>query len=301
MGPIGVTRGAFFINRSGGAEVTIAETARACRNLGYIFADESKRKQAMRIVEDFLPDIRKEMNGILQKWGGEISFVELLPVEDMGKLYLFIDFTAEFKLFRGHGAISKATGYAKKLIDDKFSSEGIEYRLSGITQGYDGDLKPSPRNKRGRYSMAKVAVPQDEIEKLTGKPANRFVDFVQMDAKGTEKLGWFHHTGMGGEIIAGFYKATKVNPHAPLVTSTQRIFCYNEGRNIVYGVELPNIEVGTISSTEGAIPPLGREMMSFMGITDAREYAACLSAIVLAGEFNLSVEIVRENLYKPAP
>lgn len=301
LGPIGVTRGAFFINRSGGAEVTVSESARACRNLGYIFADESARKNAMRIVEEFLPYVRKEMNGVLQKWGGEVSFVELLPVEDMGKLYLFIDFTAEFKLFRGHGAISKATGFAKKLIDDKFHSEGFEYQLSGITQGYDGDLKPSLRNKRGRYGLARVSVPKNEIEKLTGKPAQHLIDFVQMDAKGAEKLGWFHHTGMGGEIIAGFYKATKVNPHAPLVSSTQKIFCLHEGKNIVYGVELPNVEVGTISSAEGAIPPLGREMMRFMGITNAREYAACLSAIVLAGEFNLSVEIVRENLYKPSP
>lgn len=298
LGPIGVTRGAFFINRFGGAKVMIAESARACRNLGYIFTDESTRRKAMKIVESLLPDIRSQMNQVMKYWEGEISFVEILPVEDMGKPYLFIDFTADFEYFRGHGAISKAAGLAKKLIDDKLNAENIHYDLSGITQGYDGDLKPSPRNKRGRYSLAKTSIPISEIEKVCGKSANWFMDFVSMDRKGTEKLGWFGHTGMGGEIIAGIYKAVKINPHAPMVSSTQKIFCYREDDNIIYGVEMPNVEAGVFSSSEGAIPPLGREMMRFMGISNSREFAAYLAAYVLAGELNLSIEIVRENLYR---
>ena len=298
LGPIGVTRGGYFINRYGGAEVTVLDTSRACRNLGYIFDDSSTRYKAMKIIESFFPEICSKMNEILSKWGAEVSFVEILPVEDMGRFYLYVDFTADFKLYRGHGAISKATGLAKKLIDEKLNSEGIQFTLSGITQGYDGDLKPSPRNKRGRYCMAKLSIPDSEIEKLTGKPADKFVSFVAMDAKGTEKLGWFHHTGMGGEIISGVYKALKINPHAPLVSSTQRIFCYREKSNIVYGVEMPNIEAGVISSSEGAIPPLGREIMRFMGITNACEFASFLTTLVLAGELNLSIEIVSENLYR---
>jgi hypothetical protein len=34
-----------------------------------------------------------------------------------------------------------------------------------------------------------------------------------------------------------------------------------------------------------------------MGIRTAKEFAALLAAQVLAGEFNLAVEIVRERLY----
>ncbi|MCD6162061.1 MAG: hypothetical protein J7K40_06580 [candidate division Zixibacteria bacterium] len=298
LGPIGVNRGAFLINRYGGAKVVITESTRACRNLGYIFIDEITRRKAMKTVESFLPAIRSQMNQLLKRWGAEVSFVEILPVENMGKPYLFIDFTADFKHFRGHGAISKAVGLAKKLLDEKLKAENIHYDLSGITQGYDGDLKPSPRNKRGRYSMAKTSIPASEIEKIIGKSADKFIDFINMDSKGTEKLGWFGHTGMGGEIIAGIYKAAKINPHAPLVSSTQKIFCFRENDNIVYGIELPNVEAGTFSSSEGAVPPLGREMMQFMGISNSREYAAYTAAFVLAGELNLSIEIVRENLYR---
>jgi hypothetical protein len=39
-------------------------------------------------------------------------------------------------------------------------------------------------------------------------------------------------------------------------------------------------------------------MMRFIGIENSREYAAYTAALVLAGELNLSIEIVRENLYK---
>jgi len=35
-----------------------------------------------------------------------------------------------------------------------------------------------------------------------------------------------------------------------------------------------------------------------MGIRNAREFAASLAAQVLAGEFNLALEISREKLYK---
>ncbi len=298
LGPIGVTRGAYFINHYGGAVVKVMETARACRNLGYVFRKEETRRKSIGIIEAYLSEVRLRMNQLLSKWKGKVSFVEILPVEDMGKLYLFIDFTAEFKYFRGHGAISKAVGLAKKLIDEKLKIEGIPYELSAITQGYDGDLKPSPRNKRGRYVLVEVTIPMAEIEKITGKKVDKFIDFVSMDAKGTEKLGWFHHTGMGGEIVAGVYKAVKINPHSPLVTSTERIFSYPKGDNIVYGIELPNVEAGTISSDEGAITPLGREIIRVIGIRNSKEFSAYLGALVLAGEFNLSVEIVRENLYR---
>ncbi|MBD3169973.1 MAG: hypothetical protein GF307_10860 [candidate division Zixibacteria bacterium] len=298
LGPIGVTRGGFFIKRYGGADIKVTETARACRNLGYMFPDESSRKQALQLIEDFLYAVREEMNISLSKWRGNVQFIELLPVEDMGRIYLFIDFTAEFDLYRGHGAISKAAGIAKKMIDEKLGSAGIKFLQSGIIQGYDGDLKPSYRNKRGRYCLARLSIPESEFEKLTGKTSEDFLDIVRMDSKGAEKLGGLHHTGMGGEIIAGVYKAAKINPHAPLVSSTQKIICYGEGGNIIYGVEMPNIEAGTISSTEGAVPPLGREMMQVMGINSAREFAAYLTMLVLAGELNLSIEIARGNLYK---
>jgi hydroxymethylglutaryl-CoA reductase len=62
-------------------------------------------------------------------------------------------------------------------------------------------------------------------------------------------------------------------------------------------VELPNVEVGIVSSREGLISPVGREALRIMGIHTAREFAASLVAQVLAGEFNLALEISREKLY----
>ena len=81
------------------------------------------------------------------------------------------------------------------------------------------------RNKRGHSCYARVAIPEDEFDRMACKSAKDFINIVAMDAKGAEKLEWFHHTGMGGEITAGVYKAVKINPHAPLVSSTHKIVC----------------------------------------------------------------------------
>jgi len=52
-----------------------------------------------------------------------------------------------------------------------------------------------------------------------------------------------------------------------------------------------------ISSSEGLIPPTGREALRIMGIKTAKEFAASVASQVLAGEFNLALEISREKLY----
>jgi hydroxymethylglutaryl-CoA reductase len=102
---------------------------------------------------------------------------------------------------------------------------------------------------------------------------------------------------MGGEILPAIYKATKVNPHSPLVSCFQNIYANKEKGDIVYRVELPNVEVGVVSSREGLMSPVGREAMRIMGIQTAPEFVASVAAQVLAGEFNLALEISREKLY----
>ena len=167
-----------------------------------------------------------------------------------------------------------------------------------IAQGYDGDLKPSVRNKRGRYASAEIRVPAKDFEKELNVDPDRFVSFVHLDALGARKLGCPFYSGMGGEIVPAVYKATQVNPQSPLVSSFENIYVRLDKGDVVYGVELPNVEVGIASCAEGIISPSAREALRIMGIRTAREFAASLAAQILAGEFNLALEISRERLYK---
>jgi hypothetical protein len=89
------------------------------------------------------------------------------------------------------------------------------------------------------------------MEDFLGKSADRFLAFNEMDRLGVEKLGWFYHTGMGAEVISGLYKATRVNPRMPMTTCLERIYAHVEGNDLVYGVELPTVEVGVWSSKGG--------------------------------------------------
>ena len=102
---------------------------------------------------------------------------------------------------------------------------------------------------------------------------------------------------MGGEIIPAFYRTMKNNPRPYLVSCYQKVYAKIRGSDLIFGVELPNVEVGITSGPEGIIPPMAREAMKMAGITSAKEYAAAVAAVTLGGEFNFATLHVRENMY----
>jgi hypothetical protein len=298
LGPIGVTRGCFLIDRLGGAEVTIEDSSRAVRCLGFVFASEESRQKAQTIIEAFLPEATDKMQEKMSEFGGRISAVDFDLADAQLGCILYVDFVAEFTQFRGHGDISRAVGFIKTEVEEKLASHGVSFEWGVIAQGHDGDLKLSPRNKRGRKAMAQVRIPVSDFEGFLKVSPEKFLSFVQVDKIGSQKLGSPFYSGMGGEILPAIYKATKVNPHSPLVSCFQNIFAERDQGDVVYRVELPNIEVGVLSSREGLMSPVGREAMRIMGIQTAKEFAASVAAQVLAGEFNLALEISREKLYE---
>ena len=298
LGPIGVTRGCRYVNTFGGAEVRVAESGRAARSIGYIFSSAEDRRRAAEAIARHLDPIKTEMASLLEEYSGRVSAVEFEPGESRDGHILFVDFLSEFPNARGHGSLSRAVGLAQKRFQTLLSSQGLSSKLCVIAQGYDGDLKPSPRNKRGRYAAAEVRIPVKEFEKELDVDPDKFISFVRLDALGARKLGCQFYSGMGGEIIPAFYKATQVNPQSPLVSSFENIYVSLDKGDVIYGVELPNVEVGIASCGEGIISPSAREALRIMGIRTAREFAASLAAQVLAGEFNLALEISREKLYR---
>jgi hypothetical protein len=297
LGPIGMTRGCFLINKLGGAEVTIEDSARAVRCLGFIFSTEESRQKAQAVIEAFIPEATSKMQEKMLEFNGRISSVDFDYAKTQRGFILYVDFVAEFIQFRGHGDISRAVGFIKPEVEEKLSSQGIHYELSVIAQGHDGDLKPSPQNKRGRKASAQIRIPLSDFDRLLKVAPEQFLSFVEVDGIGSQRLGCPFYSGMGGEILPAIYKATKVNPHSPLVSCFQNIFAGKDQGDVIYRVELPNIEVGVVSSREGLMSPVGREAMRIMSIQTAKEFTASVAAQVLAGEFNLALEISREKLY----
>ncbi len=297
LGPIGVTRGCYLLNKLGGAEVRVTELARAARCLGFILGSENARRKAIECIQAFLPQARKKMQEEMSEFDGQISTVDFDQAETERGFILYVEFVADFLNFRGHGDISRAVGSIKKEIEQRLRTQGIEYSLSVIAQGHDGDLKPSPQNKRGRFVSAQLRIPASEFKGLLKVEPEKFLSSVEVDGVGARRLGCQFYSGMGGEIIPAVYKATKVNPHSPLVSCFQNIHCGIEGGDVLYRVELPNVEVGVVSCREGLVSPVGREAMRIMGIHTAIEFTVSVAAQVLAGEFNLALEISREKLY----
>jgi hypothetical protein len=297
LGPIGVTRGSYLVNQLGGAEVTVEDFSRAVRCLGFRFQTEGMRRRAKAVIHSFLPEAEKRIQDIMSEFGGRICAVDFDQAETPKGYILYVDFVASFSNFRGHGDISRAVGFIKQDVEEKLSSQGIVYQLSVIAQGHDGDLKPSSLNKRGRKATAQVRIPESDFNPLLKVDPEKFLSFVEVDDIGSQRLGCPFYSGMGGEILPAVYKAAKVNPHSPVVSCFQNIFAEKSQGEVIYKIELPNIEVGVVSSREGLISPVGREAMRIMGIHTAKEFAASVAAQVLAGEFNLALEISREKLY----
>jgi hypothetical protein len=99
------------------------------------------------------------------------------------------------------------------------------------------------------------------------------------------------------EIIHALYRGTKVNPRPYNVSCTENVYVEIKDGDVIFGVELPNLEVGTVSNGEGPICHTAREVLRFMGIGTSREFAAAAAFITLAREFNFALLHLRGEMY----
>ncbi len=299
IGHLGISVGCFKLNKYGPIEVRVSDWGLAARNLSFVFDSEREREQAKTIIQKHLPEIVPVITREdLSQWGGEIYDVDFLYKQHHGDRYLHCCFYSRFENHRGHGQTSHAAGRAKLMIDNLFRENQISCRLSVVGMGRDGDVKPSTRNRRGRYVSAQQRIPIKEYEKNLGRPLEDFLSWIELDRQGvTEETGWPAYTGMGGEIIPAFYRTMKCNPRPFLVSCYQKVYVNTRGDELIFGVELPNVEVGITSSPEGIIPPASREALRLAGITSAKEFAAALAAVTLGGEFNFATLHVQERMY----
>jgi hypothetical protein len=299
VGPLGISAGCFRINKFGGAEIKVANWAGAARNLSYIFLSEEDREKAISVVKQILPGLKKEMEKkYLAEFYGEIYEVEFVRRQHHDQFYLYICFYTRFEHVRGHGDTSWAVGFARGRIDGIFNRKGINYIQSLIAMGFDGDLKPAPRNRRGRYVSAQVKMPIVAFEEMSKTSIDSLLSYMELERQGVLlEQGAFVYSGMGGEIIPALYRATKVNPRPCNVSCTENLYVKVKDENLLFGVELLNLEVGVASSREGPICPTAREVLKFIGINNSKEFAAAAAAITLAGEFNFTLLHIRGEMY----
>lgn len=299
VGHLGISVGCYKLNQYGPIEIKASSWATAARNLAFVFETEKEREKARRLIEQKLPEIIPAMTQFqLEAWQGEVVDVDFLYKQHHGDRILHCCFYTRFENHRGHGQTSHSVGLAKNMIDDYFKQAKIACRLSVVGMGRDGDLKPSPRNRRGRYVSAQQRIPVKEYEKTIGRPVEDLLAYIELDRQGVvDEIGWPAYTGMGGEIIPAFYRTMKNNPRPEMVSSYQKLYVETRGGDVIFGVELPNVEVGITSSPEGIISPMAREALKMTGIRSAKEYAAALAAVTLAGEYNFTTLHIQEKMY----
>ncbi|MGD9078756.1 MAG: hypothetical protein PVG96_05420 [Desulfobacterales bacterium] len=299
VGHLGISVGCFRLNQYGPIEVKVSDWGVAARNLAFVFDTEREREKAQSLIKENLSDVITQMTREhLAEWNGEVFDVSFLYKQHHADRILHCCFYTRFSDHRGHGQTSHSVGLAKNLIDDLFTQKNIKCRLSVVGMGRDGDLKPSPRNRRGRYVSAQQVIPIKDFEKLIERPIDDFLSYIELDRQGVlEEIGWPAYTGMGGEIIPAFYRTMKNNPRPYLVSCYQKVYAYIHETDLIFGVELPNVEVGITSSPEGIISPMAREALKIAGIHSAKEFAAAVAAVTLGGEFNFATLHIQEKMY----
>ncbi len=299
VGHLGISVGCLRLNKYGPIEVKVSDWGVAARNLAFVFDREDEREKAKMLIKENLSDIIAQITRThLSEWNGEIFDVDFLYKQHHADRILHCCFYSRFSDHRGHGQTSHSVGMAKNLIDALLKKENIRCRLSVVGMGRDGDLKPSPRNRRGRYVSAQQVIPVKEFEELIERPIDDFLSYIELDRQGVlEEIGWPAYTGMGGEIIPAFYRTMKNNPRPYLVSCFQKVYTNIRGNDLIFGVELPNVEVGITSSPEGIISPMAREALKIAGIHSAKEYAAAVAAVTLGGEFNFALRHIQEKMY----
>ncbi len=182
FGSIGISVGCFRVNKLGGAEVKVGKWAGAARNLGYVFDSEDEREKAVAVAKELLPELRREMEEkFLVEFAGEIYEVEFVRRQHHDQFYIYICFYTRFEHARGHGDTSSAVGFARGRMDAIFDEKGVVYLQSLIAMGFDGDLKPSPRNRRGRYVSAQVKVPIAAYEKMSKVGIDKLLSYMEID------------------------------------------------------------------------------------------------------------------------
>ena len=299
VGQLGISVGCFKLNKYGPIEVKASDWAVAARNLSFVFDTESEREKAKLLIKEKLPQIIPQITQRhLADWDGQVFDVDFLYKQHHGDRILHCCFYTRFSDHRGHGQTSHSAGMAKNIIDEFFRQENIRCRLSVVGMGRDGDLKPSPRNRRGRYVSAQQRIPIKDYEKTIGRSIDDLLSYIELDRQAVlEEIGWPAYTGMGGEIIPAFYRTMKNNPRPFLVSCLQKLYAETRGGDVIFGVELPNVEVGITSSPEGIISPMAREALKISGIHSAKEFAAAAAAVTLGGEFNFTTLHIQERMY----
>lgn len=175
MGHLGIGVGCFKLNKYGPVEIKVSDWGLAARNLSFVFDSETVRAKARELIQQKLPDIIPRITAEhLYDWNGEVDQVDFLYKQHHGDRILHCCFYTKFENHRGHDQTSHATGMAKTIIDELFKQNSLNCRLAVIGMGRDGDLKPSPRNRRGRYVSAQQTIPVAEYEKTLGRPIEDF-------------------------------------------------------------------------------------------------------------------------------
>ena len=64
------------------------------------------------------------------------------------------------------------------------------------------------------------------------------------------------------EIIPTLYQGTKVNTRPYNVSCTENVYAEIKDEDVIFGVELPNLEVGTVSKEKGRFPPQPEKSLS---------------------------------------
>ncbi|MEM0201550.1 MAG: hypothetical protein QXR73_00015 [Candidatus Micrarchaeaceae archaeon] len=262
-------------------EVFVSDTSFIARSPTFRFNTKEEASSAIDLINSIKDELISCGSENMKNFYGNLEEVHIASAEVDGYTELSVNFIyAMHGSLLGHEQATAITGLlaekiAKRLIDSKINAQ--QMALAG---GEDGDLRPSPKNVRGRRVSASILIPETVLlefihKRSKGDPISEEGVAKSFASRNKSKYwvwndysGSYTHTGMELEVLDAIFSVLKP-PSPPFVSSNidvkvEEVEDEKAAKGIHYTIEMKNFEYGS----EGIITGIRKDAEAIIGLDD---------------------------------
>lgn len=289
-----INRGMKMIRESGGAYAVVVRDGMARAPLFRLSSAEDAVK-FVEWVQSHLDEIRRVAESTTRH--GKLIRVE--PYVVGNNVWLRLVFHTGDAM--GMNMVTIAADSVAKFISESYPSA----ELVALSGNMCVDKKPNAVNfllGRGKSVIAEAVIRRDVLRRLGVEPEEVHDVNVRKNLLGSALAHSYGFNAHFANMIAAIFIATGQDV-AQVVESSMGITWTEPREDGLYiSVYLPSLEVGTVGGGTGL--PTQKEALSMMGVAgpgnppgiNAVKFAEIVAATVLAGELNLLVALVKDEL-----
>ncbi|MFC1742336.1 hydroxymethylglutaryl-CoA reductase [Nanoarchaeota archaeon] len=290
-----VNRGRKVTNMCGGiyTKITKDEMTRAPL---FVTGSPAEAGRLERFIQDNTDELKAAADSTTRY--GHVTSVETKVVDS--DIYLRIGMDCGDAA--GHNMTTKAASALADRLIERFPGA---VDLVTLSSNYCTDKKPARVNLdkgRGKRVEAYATISEDILEQHLKTDGAKLEELNQKkNITGSRIAGSMARNAHHANIVAALYLATGQDIANVVEGSLGETYVERSGDNIVFGVRLPSLIVGTVGG--GTLLPYAQENLLLMGCqgagepigSNSKKLAEIIGAAVLAGELSLMAALTNNH------